>query len=154
MCFIINHINMKSNQKLIFKKNDDVEIGYDQEINATYMQFKCQVNEDDFIEYHLDLLDALNTKKFTSGKHLVDSSKLKLITNSSRKWLGQNVMPKIQENSSVGEAHIAVVLGCNSFSDYGAEHIESPFGNSINIHFFSQMEDAKMWLTPEFAFSY
>lgn len=133
---------------MILQKNTEVELGYANEIDATYMFFKRQVNEDDFIECHHDLLDLLNTRNFTSGKHLVDTSNLKIITNNSRKWVAQNFVPLIQSISKNGKVHIAVVLGSSAFMDFGAEHIQSKDQNNVHIHFFSQLNDARMWLSP------
>ena len=134
---------------MIFKNTHQVEIGYAEEIEATYMIFKKQVNEDDFIECHQYLIDMLNSNKFITGKHLVDTTNLKVITSHSRKWVAANVVP-IMEKTATDKALIAVVLGHNAFTDFGAEHIDAKYNSSVHIHFFSQIGDAKMWLAPAF----
>ncbi len=133
---------------MVVNKTDQIELGVDDNINATYMIFKQQVNEDDFIEAHLELLDLLNTRKYTSGKHLVDTRKLKVITSYSSQWLHENIVPQIQNVSDDGTAYIAVVLGSNVFTDLGGEYVHSKFSESVHVHFFKDVEDAKRWLTP------
>lgn len=133
---------------MIFKNTDQIEIGFDNDTSSTYMYFKKQVNEDDFIEAHHELQEVLNTRNYTTGKHLVDTSNLKVITPYASKWVAENIVSQIQKVSANGKARIAVILGSNAFTDFGAEHIHSKYGDSVHIHFFSRRDDANLWLSP------
>lgn len=132
---------------MVFKNNNQIETGYFNEIDTTYMIFKQQVNEDDFIEYHQELLDEFNTLKYTSGKHLVDTSPLKIISSSCRKWVAEKIVPRIHQTSNRGKAYIAVVLGKNTFINPDVHHIDPKYNENVHIHYFSKMDDAKMWLS-------
>lgn len=134
---------------MTFKNNDQIEIGFSEEANSTYMSFKEQLTEDDFIEYHQELLDMLNTLKYKSGRHLVDTTHLKVISPEARDWVAKNIIPRIQQISDDGRVYIAVVLGCNAFTGFGMDNNQFVNNEAIHIHYFSQLEDAKTWLTPQ-----
>lgn len=139
---------------MIFKDNDQIKIGFAEDANSTYMVFKEQLNEDDFIAYHQELLDELNTLKYTSGRHLVDTTHLKIVTPESRQWIAENIIPRIQQISKDNRVYIAVVLGCKAFTGFVMENNQFIHNEAIHIHYFSQFEDAKTWLMPERKYSY
>lgn len=134
---------------MVYKETDQVEIGYNEEISATYMVFKKSVNEKDFLQCHQYLIDMLNTRRYTSGKHLVNTSQLKVITGAAQNWVANNVLKLIHSLGRKEKICIAVILSSNAFAEFAVKNISNETSDISNTKFFNNMPDAQKWLAQE-----
>ncbi len=134
---------------MVYKETDQVEVGFNEEISATYMIFKKQVNEKDFITCHQYVIDMLNTRKYTTGKHLVDTSQLKVITSHSQNWVANNVITLMQRICRKDKVCVALVLSSNAFAEFAVKNITRETSDISISKFFNHINDAKMWLAHE-----
>lgn len=134
---------------MVYKETEQVIVGYDQELSATYMIFKKHLNEEDFIASHQIVIDMINTRKYTSGKHLVDTSKLKVITNRAQNWVAENVVKLIQSVSRKNKVCLSVVLSTNAFAEFAVKNITRETSDISVVQFFNHINDAKKWIAEE-----
>lgn len=134
---------------MVYKETDQVEIGYNEDISATYMIFKTSVNEKDFLQCHQYLIDMLNTRRYTTGKHLVDTSQLKVITGTAQNWVANNVLTLIHSLGRKEKVCLAVILSSNAFAEFAVKNITNETSDISHSKFFNNILDAKKWLAQE-----
>ena len=121
-------------------------VGYDSKDDYTFMEFARNVETDGFIKLHEKVVDMLKSMSTYSGKHLVDTSRIKTISLEGQAWVVENVVPLIQKKSRSDKALIAVVLSKDVFGKFAAENISRKTNEISDTVFFKSHEDALAFL--------
>ena len=117
-------------------------VGYDSKDDYTFMEFTRDVETDGFIQLHEKVVEMLKSMDAYSGKHLVDTSRIKTISLEGQAWVAENVVPLIQQKSNSDKAVIAVVLSNDVFGKFAAENISRKTNDISDTVFFNSREEA------------
>jgi len=131
---------------MMFYEDESVQIGIDKDLDATFMIYKENVSPDDFINTHRKVVDMLNAIDVCSGKHLVDTKPIKLVSLEGQKWVAENVVPLIHKKSNRDKAQIALVMSSDVFAQFAVQNISKKTDGISETHFFNTSDDAKNWL--------
>lgn len=131
---------------MIFYEDKLVKVGVDKELDATYMIYKQNVSSNEFIETHRKVVDMLNSVDGCSGKHLVDTKPIKIVSLEGQKWVAENVVPILQNKSKREKAQIALVMSSDVFGQFAVQNISKKTDGISETHFFNTEEDARKWL--------
>lgn len=142
--FIINY--QTAIKDMIYKENDRVEVGFSEDIQATYMILKKELLDKDLIDCHQEIIEMLETRRYTTGKHLVDTSALSVISTEVQEWIAENVIRRIQTIGKLDKARIALVLSRNAFAEFGVKMIAQQTNEFSVQQFFHSKEEAEDWL--------
>ena len=134
---------------MIFYEDDLSEIGIDRELDATYMIFKKNVSSQDFIDVHKKVIDLFNGIDEFSGKHLVDTSKLKTVSLEGQKWVAEHVVPVIHKKGNREKVSIAIILSDDVFAQFAVQNISKKVDEISDNHFFNTTDEAKKWLSAQ-----
>lgn len=119
-------------------------IGFDEEIQATYLIFHDFCNTELFKEAHLRILEAF--LKHRSGKHFTDTRNMGAVSPKIQTWVATTIVPEMAFVSPRGKAHIALILGKDVFANFAAENIAEKTTQISHTRFFDQEVMARDWL--------
>ncbi|MEO1049547.1 MAG: hypothetical protein AAFX87_02940 [Bacteroidota bacterium] len=125
------------------------QIGFDNEIEATFMIFKKEVNTQEFIDVHKEVVTMLDGMDKSTGKHYVDTSKISAVSLEAQAWVAENVVPKIQAKGSYPKAKIALVVSDDVFANFAVKNISSKTDSISETVFFDSLDKAKNWLNTQ-----
>lgn len=129
-----------------FYEDNISSIGFNRDLDASYMIFKENVTSDQFIDVHKKVVDMLNTMDTCSGKHLVDTQVLKTVSLEGQKWVAENVVPVMHEKGNCGKAKIALVMSGDVFGQFAVKNITKKTDEISEVHFFNTRDEAENWL--------
>ena len=129
-----------------FYNDEHASVGFNEEFNYTYMEYKKHVNAEQFLTSHEQVVEMLRSMKSYSGKHLVDTKLLKTVSVENQEWVAKNVVPLIHEKSEKGKATIALVLSDDIFGKFAVQNIKNKTDDLSETHFFDNYEEALSFL--------
>ncbi|OJJ14141.1 hypothetical protein BKI52_44265 [marine bacterium AO1-C] len=99
-----------------------VSIGYDNHKHYTFMRFKKNCSSKQFRDYHYKMLDFFKEKQ--PNQHLVDTSKMGVISLEDQQYIGKNIIPQMARFSGEDTLHIAVIVSRDVFTKFAVQNID------------------------------
>lgn len=124
-------------------------IGFDKDLDATFMTFKSNVTSKQFITTHEEVVNMLNDMGEYSGKHLVDCKPLLAISLEGQEWVADNVIPIIRKKGTGDKAKIALIMSDDVFGKFAVHNISKKADANSETHFFNTEIEAKDWLRSQ-----
>lgn len=131
---------------MIYFEDNLASVGFDKDLDATFMIFKESVSSDEFIDIHRKVVEMLLEMDSSSGKHFVDTYPMKTVSLEGQKWVAEHVVPLIHEKGQREVAQIALVLSNDVFGQFAVKNITKKTDGISEVHFFNTAEEAKTWL--------
>jgi len=132
-----------------FYNDEHTSIGFNEESDFTYMEYKKHVNSEQFVSTHEKVVEMLKTIKSYSGKHLVNTKVLKTVSVDNQEWVAENVVPVIHEKSNKKKAILALVLSDDIFGQFAVKNISKKADNISETHFFNNYDAAVSFLNSK-----
>ena len=135
---------------MIYYDDAFVCIGYNTHKHYTFMRFKKICSSKQFRDYHYKLLDFFKEK--TPNAHLVDTSKMGVVSLDDQQYVGKNIIPQMANLAGEGTLQIAVIVSKDIFAKFAVQNIEKQAKSldkkeKVDHQMFGNEANAVEWLT-------
>lgn len=120
---------------------NELELSYDEEIEAVLMQWKGFLSSGSFHEANEKVLSLLKTKN--SSKIVADLRNMKIIKLADQEWLSKSWFPRIIK---AGLSVVAIVESDDYFNRLTVRHITETVNDQIIVKNFSTYLGARNWI--------
>ena len=131
---------------MIYRDTDKAKMGYDNELNSTYLLMKQALTEEEVINAHQEFIDMLTSLNISTGRHLSDARALSGLTAHSRQWINKVIIPFIKEKSQQDKASIALLINEEVMQDLKVGDKQSMTSADAETAFFKEEHQAWDWL--------
>ena len=128
---------------------DYFEIGQNDALQALVLTYKRKGSSSEFRDLHHQLVEVFKKKR--KSKLLVDARKMGIVAPDDQRWVGQEVVPEMAQQSQTRFLSVAVVSTKYVFTQMAIDNIEQlsiNTGTCRNKHF-HDMDEAIAWLREQ-----
>ena len=125
-------------------ETDYAQLTLNQETSVLKLVWKTDCTSETYRFIYNNILDLI--KKTSIKYYVADIQKLKMVAPSDRKWLQEEVIPKLFES---GMEKIAAIVAGDVYIQRHIAHINKSIETAKPIRQFGSLQEALRWCTEE-----